>query len=155
MDRLLNGLNAENPNFSFLFFNICKNWGEITFRLSDMVIVFHSRANFWAYMNNFKDRNPDKNWKCQAPVRTLWTPCACLLLVFLLCRMDCYKQVSTMLDHLYDQRTASSYSPSVTVGSSVPASQDAAHLSQSEANDQVICYFFLFFLPLSMVHPPP
>ena len=58
-----------------------------------------------------------------------------------------------MLDHLYDQRTAGSYSPSVTVGSSVPASQDAAHLSQSEANDQVICCF-LFFLPLSMSSPP-
>jgi len=68
--------------------------------------------------------------------------------------MDCYKQVTTMLDHLYDQRTASSYSPSVTVGSSVPASQDAAHLSQSEANDQVICCFFLFFLPLSVSTPP-
>jgi len=107
------------------------------------------------YMNSFKDRNSNKNWKYQAPDRTLWTPCACLLLVFLPCRMDCYKQVSTMLDHLYDQRTASSYSPSVTVGTSVPASQDAARLSQSEANDQVICCIFLFFLPLSVAHPPP
>jgi hypothetical protein len=53
--------------------------------------------------------------------------------------MDCYKQVTTVLDHLYDQRTSSSYNPSVTGTSIVPASQDAAHLSQSEANDQVIC----------------
>ena len=43
-----------------------------------------------------------------------------------------------MLDLLYDQRTSSSYGPSVTVSSSIPASQDVVHLTQSEANDQVI-----------------
>lgn len=52
-------------------------------------------------------------------------------------RMECYKQVTAMLDHLYEQRTSGSRSPFVTVGSSIPASQDAAGLSQSEANDQV------------------
>jgi hypothetical protein len=65
--------------------------------------------------------------------------------------MECYKQVTAMLDHLYEQRTSGSRSPFVTVGSSVPASQDAAGLSQSEANDQVIC---CFFLPLCLVYLP-
>jgi hypothetical protein len=38
MDQLLNGLNAENPDFSFLLFSTCKNWGEITFRLSNTIM---------------------------------------------------------------------------------------------------------------------
>jgi hypothetical protein len=52
--------------------------------------------------------------------------------------MECYKQVTSLLDHLYDQKTSSRHTPSVTVCPGVPVAQDTAQISQSEANDQVI-----------------
>lgn len=56
----------------------------------------------------------------------------------MLCRMECYKEVTNLLDHLYDQKTSSRHTPSVTVCPGVPMAQDTAQISQSEANDQVI-----------------
>jgi len=58
--------------------------------------------------------------------------------------MECYKQVTNLLDHLYDQRTSSSYTPS----RSTSVSQDAVQISQSEANDQVIYCSFLHYVCL-------
>jgi hypothetical protein len=51
--------------------------------------------------------------------------------------MECYKEVTSVLDHLYDQRTSSSYAPSVPVCPGISMSQDTVRISQSEASDQV------------------
>ncbi|XP_033607158.1 nuclear pore complex protein Nup155 isoform X2 [Cryptotermes secundus] len=52
-------------------------------------------------------------------------------------RMECYKEVTSLLDHLYDQKTSSRHTLSVTVSPGVPVAQDTTQISQSEANDQV------------------
>lgn len=129
---------------SFFFFGVCKNWGEFIFGLFysyiNTAVVFHSEPlpdPMWTFQGDKLRLRLKVSRSCYDAVHT---PCTRFLL--LPCRMDCYKQVTTMLDRLYEHRTSSSYSPSVTVGSSIPASQDVAHLSQSEANDQVICCFF-------------
>ncbi|KAJ4448862.1 hypothetical protein ANN_00253 [Periplaneta americana] len=53
-------------------------------------------------------------------------------------RMECYKQVTNVLDQLYDQRTSSCYTPSVPVSPGALMSQDTLQISQSEASDQVL-----------------
>jgi hypothetical protein len=57
--------------------------------------------------------------------------------------MECNKQVTGLLDHLYDQRTASRHTPSVTVYPGVPVAQDTAQISQSEASDQVRLHIWI------------
>lgn len=67
--------------------------------------------------------------------------------------MECNKQVTSLLDHLYDQRTAGRLAPSLTVCPGVPVAQDTAQISQSEASDQVrLCWHVIAHLDRYELH---